>query len=667
MKRFLILLLKIGGGLLATVLVILVAAALMLNRPSVQNKVLAYAVEQLQTKLHTKVKIDSVRINFLTFDVNLMGLDVEDRQQRKMLQADKLSVNLDFWQLLAKKLEIETADIEGLRARLYQPKDSAANFQFVIDAFKSDKPKPAQTDTVKKKKSKIAFDLKNLTVKSVDVVYNEDTFRLEKLSYEKTWMGHQKGEIRHLVGRHEHTTKKGELRTDHVQLALLTLTEKGDHLMADIEGLHFAVDNHLPRKNVGKPKRGFFDVGHLDVTANMQLRVNHYGKDTANVTMTRCVARDSVTGFNVRDLRLTAGINKEKIYFSDVTIQHDSTVLKFDKGELTLPSKKKGRKLTYHTSEITGRTLLKDISRPFAPVLANFTIPLELKVKMSGTDTSMVFRDIHVNTADQKLKLDADGGLEHFSPKEALNVHFHVKNMTTPTKTAIDIINQFAVKKFMMKQLKALGTIGYTGDINILYKKEKFKGLLRTDVGRLNFNFTLDETTKYVLGQVSTSSIQLGKVLEMKNIGPVACKADFKFDMSKPRTAVMRKQKGGKLPIGQVNATVKEASYMKAKVKDVKVKIVSDGAVANGHLEKDSKNIDVLCDFTFTSTDSIHKMKIKPNLKFHNLPWQKKDKGDAKSKEQKKAEKAERKAQKKAEKARKKEEKAQKKAEKANK
>ena len=350
-----------------------------------------------------------------------------------------------------------------------------------------------------------------------------------------------------------------------------------------------------------------------------------------------------------------------------MTIQHDSTVLKFDKGELTLPSKKKGRKLTYHTSEITGRTLLKDISRPFAPVLANFTIPLELKVKMSGTDTSMVFRDIHVNTADQKLKLDADGGLEHFSPKEALNIHFHVKNMTTPTKTAIDIINQFAVKKFMMKQLKALGTIGYTGDINILYKKEKFKGLLRTDVGRLNFNFTLDETTKYVLGQVSTSSIQLGKVLEMKNIGPVACKADFKFDMSKPRTAVMRKQKGGKLPIGQVNATVKEASYMKAKVKDVKVKIVSDGAVANGHLEKDSKNIDVLCDFTFTSTDSIHKMKIKPNLKFHNLPWQKKDKGDAKSKEQKKAEKAERKAQKKAEKARKKEEKAQKKAEKANK
>jgi hypothetical protein len=96
--------------------------------------------------------------------------------------------------------------------------------------------------------------------------------------------------------------------------------------------------------------------------------------------------------------------------------------------------------------------------------------------------------------------------MEHFSPKEALNIHFHVKNMTTPTKTAIDIINQFAVKKFMMKQLKALGTINYTGDVQILYKKELFKGLLRTDVGSLNFNVTLDENTKYVLGQVNTPS-----------------------------------------------------------------------------------------------------------------------------------------------------------------
>lgn len=645
MKRYVLLTLKILGGLLALLIVLLVAAAIILNTNSVQQKLLRYSTNLLREKLQTKVEIDSIHINFMTFDVNLMGLDVEDRQQRKMLQAEKLSVKLDLWKLVTKKLEIESAEINGVRARLYQPKDSAANFHFVIDAFKSNKPKAEKTDTVKKEKNKLDLDLKKLKVQNIDVVFNEDTFQLEKMAYEKTWLGHQQGEIRHLHGKFDRVTKKGEMRTHLVELDHLTLSEKSDHLMADIEDLHFAIDNHLPRKNTGKPKRGFFDVGHLDVTSNMQLRINHYGKDTANVTMTKFVAKDSLTGFNVRDLHFTAGINKEKVFLSNVTIQHDSTVLTFDKGELTLPSKKQGRKLTYHTSEISGRTLLKDISRPFAPVLANFTIPLELKVKLSGTDTSMVFRDIHVNTIDNKLKLDADGGMEHFSPKEALNIHFHVKKMTTPTKTAIDIINQFTVKKFMMKQLKALGTINYTGDVQILYKKELFKGLLRTDVGSLNFNVTLDENTKYVLGQVSTSSIHLGKVLEMKDIGDVACSANFTFDMSKPRTAQVRKKKGGKLPIGKINATVTEASYKKVKVKDIVVAVNSDGAVAEGNLRQKNKNVDLLCDFTFTSTDSIHKMKVKPNLKVHDIkwPWQKKDKGDTKTKEQKKAEKGQKK------------------------
>lgn len=629
MKRYALLTLKILGGLLALLIVLMVAAAIILNTNSVQQKLLRYSTNLLREKLQTKVEIDSISVDFLTFDVNLMGLDVEDRQQRKMLQADKLALNVDLWDLAIRRLKISEADIEGVRARLYQPKDSAANYQFVIDAFKSDKPKPQKTDVEKKKKeSKLTLDVSDLNISKIDVVFNEDTFYLEKLNYNKGWSGHQKGEIHHLQGKFDKITKKGELRTNRINLSQLILSEKGKDLMVNINGLRFSVDNHKPRKNVGKPHRGAFDVGHLDVLANMQMKVNYYGKDTANITMTKFTAVDSLTGFNVKDLRFTAGINKEKAYLSDITIQHENTVLKFDKGELTMPSKKAGRKLTYHTSEITGTTLLKDISKPFAPALANFTIPLMLKVKLSGTDSTMQFRDIHVNTSDQSLKIDADGGIDHLKSKELLDIHFHVKEMTTPSKTAIDIINQFTVKKFMMKQLKALGTIRYSGDIAILYKKEQFKGLLRTNVGNMTFNVAIDEKTKYVLGNVQTGAIHLGKVLEMKDIGNVACRANFTFDISKPRTAQVRKTKGGKLPIGKVNATVLEANYKKIKVKNIETIINSDGAIATGNLKQKNKNVDLLCDFSFTNTDSIHKMKILPNVKVHDirLPWQKKDK-----------------------------------------
>lgn len=627
-KKLVVKLFKILGGIIVSIILLLIVAGFLLNTPSVQQKILAYATNMLQEKLQTRVEIDSISVNFLTFDVNLMGLDVEDQQQRKMLQADRLSVNVDLWTLIRNKVKISDAEIEGIRARLYHPEDSAANYQFVIDAFKSDKPKPEGEEKEKdkdKKKSKLSLDIDNLEVAKIGIIFNEDTFYLEKLTYGKGWLGGRSGEICHLRGRWDQQKKKG-LQTNQASIASLKLEEDGSAIKVKVDSLRFATDNHLPRKNADRPKRGFFDLGHVDALAHLELTINHIEKDSIHATLTKCVAVDSVMGFNIKDLRCQVGFSKGIAHLSDVTIQHENTVLQFDKGTLHLPSKKKGKKLTYETSVIKGRTLLKDISRPFAPVLSQFSIPLELKVQLSGTDSTMLFRDIHVNTPDQNLTIDASGGIEHLKEKEALAIRFHVDKMSTTGKYAQEVINQFAVKKFMMKQLNALGNIIYTGDIAILYKREEFKGLLRTSVGQINFSLALDEQNKYVSGNVQTGSIQLGKVLEMKNIGAVACRADFMFDVSKPRTAAVRRQKGGKLPIGHVNALVKEASYKKLKVRDLSVNIKSDGAVASGSIDQEKKNVDLLCDFSFTSTDSIHKMKIKPKVKIHNLPWQKKKK-----------------------------------------
>ena len=636
-KKLVVRIIKILGGIVASLFVLIIAAGLLLNTQSIQQKMLAYATNTLQEKLQTRVEIDSISINFLTFDVNLMGLDVEDLQQRKMLQADLLSVNVDLWALIGRKIKISDAEIEGVRARLYQPEDSAANYQFIIDAFKSDKPKPEvekQEKEKEKKKQKLTLDIDDLALSKIDIIYNEDTFYLEKLVYDKSWTGKRTGQIHQLRGRWTQQTKKGE-QTNLVSLASLTLTYDDDKQDLKIDSLRYQTDNHLPRKNADNPKRGAFDLGHLNVVANLELTLNHYDKDSINATLTKCEAIDTLMGFDIRDLRCNVGFSKGIAHLRDVTIQQKNTVLNFEQGTLQLPSKKKNKQLSYHTSVITGHTLLKDISHTFAPVLGKFEIPLELKVQLSGTDSTMQFRNIHVNTTDQKLTIDASGVIEHLKEKEALAIRFHVDKMTTNAKTAQDIINQFAVKKFMMKQLNALGNIVYIGDIAILHKREEFKGLLRTSVGQMNFNLALDENNKYVLGNVQTNSIQLGRVLEMKDIGAVACRASFKFDISKPRTAAIRRQKGGKLPIGQVNAQVNEASYKKLKVKDLNVDIKSDGAIATGSLAQKNKKVDLLCDFTFTSTDEIHKMKIKPKVKVHNMPWQKDNKKEKKKKDKK--------------------------------
>ena len=142
----------------------------------------------------------------------------------------------------------------------------------------------------------------------------------------------------------------------------------------------------------------------------------------------------------------------------------------------------------------------------------------------------------------------------------------------------------------------------------------------------------------------------LGKVMDMPDIGMIACKANFKFDISKPRTAKMRQQKGGKLPIGQVDAEVFEAKYKKVKVRNVVANMKSDGAVAEGNITMKGGRVDVLCGFSFTNTNEMRKTKIKPGLKFHKLS------------EERKAEKAEKKAIKRAEKEERKQQKAEEKA-----
>lgn len=623
MKRIIILTLKILGGLVALVVVLLVAVFLYINSSAGQQRLLRFATDMLQDKLETKVQIDSVSVNFGTLDVNLIGLDVEDRQQRPLLQTDRIAVSIDKKKLLTHRVEVESAHIDGLRAQVHTPKDSAANYQFIIDAFKTDKTK---TQEKPKSKNQLVLDIHKLHLSNIYV-------------------------------EHHGVTKKGYNQTTTFALTDLLLKSKGSKYAVVVDNLRFATDNHQSRKNTNRPKRGFFDAGHLDVTASMEMMVNHYGKDTIHVSLTKCMARDSITGFDVKDLHFDVGINKTTAYVSNLELQHLNTKLSFDSATIQLPSKKQGRKLEYATTMISGSTLLKDIARPFAPALSRFSIPLHFKVLMSGTDSTMHFRKAHVNTADQKLKVDANGDITHLQEKEKLFIRFNVSKMSTDATTAQKIINQFVVKKFMMRQLNNLGAIGYKGSFDVLYKMEKFRGVLSTSKGSLGFNLTLNEKTKYLTGSVRTKGFRLGQVVEMKDIGDVGFGANFCFDYSKPRTARVRRLRGGKLPIGWVNVKGASASYKKIRMSDINATIKSDGVVAQGHIEQRKKLTDLLCDFTFNNTDSIHKMKIKPTMRLKNMPWQKKMTDEErdrlraakqKDKEEKKATKAAMKAEKKA-------------------
>ena len=403
-------------------------------------------------------------------------------------------------------------------------------------------------------------------------------------------------------------------KTDHF------LSARAMHLRGysiELDGLKIVTNNYKPRKNEGKPKRGWFDAGHLDITANLKLRINHWQKDSINASIFEGTAIDTLSGFHINDLHMQVASDFKHLYVQDAVIRQENTEIHIPEVEMQLPSKKKGIGLSYHTTKpLTARVILQDISRLFTPALAQFTLPLGLSVNVSGTDSTMVFDDIQIKTEDEKFQLAASGGIEHLKYKYLLNISFHVDKMTAKQGSAAQIIEQFPIKKYMMKQLANLGNISYKGNFSILRKREVFSGLIGTGVGDISLqSLIINDSTKYISGTVGTNNLELGKALGMDDIGMIKANANFDFDISKERTAKMRQQLGGKLPMGSVNAKVDEAKYKILKVRNTTLDLSSDGAVAEGLLVISNKILDSKFSFTFTDTNEMHKMKVKPAVK----------------------------------------------------
>jgi hypothetical protein len=622
MKKLLKWTIRIACILVGLAVSLLVVAFFVVNSASFQKKLLQRTTDILEDKLQTNIQIDSVSIDLLTLDAQLYALCVEDQQQRKMLKMDFLQADVDIWALLSRKLRISEAKVRGLHAELHHVPhdsiDSIANYQFVIDAFKADTSRVKKVDQQKKKSTgkKLTFVMNKFTAEDIRVSYNNSTFSLGKLLYTQR-RNTPNITIEQLSAQWERTNKKQWLVTNNATIGKLLLRNEKNHWLVDVSNLHFRNDNHHPRKNAGKPKRGFFDAEHFNAYAHLKADIDYVKGDSVHGRLTSFTARDTIMGIDIRDLHTTFSYNKQRIFFRDFYVRQINTELSFDKGYLVLPSKKQGRTLSYRTSTITGRTQLKDISRTFAPVLKGFTMPLNLSVQLDGDDNSMRFRNIKVFTDDKQLTVAAQGNINNLKDKYKLHVHFDIDRMVAHGGIKEAIIKQFPVKRFMMKQLHALGTLHYRGSFNVLWKKEEFQGNLGTQAGVLKFYFAIDENNKYLSGNASTEILEIGQVMDMEHIGPVAATATFKIDISKPRTAVMRKRLGGKLPIGEVKAHVSRASYKFVATHNLDIEIVSDGAVAEGSLKAPGKFMELSCTFSFTNTNEMHKMHIKPAVKVH--------------------------------------------------
>ena len=602
---------RIIGWTMAIVIAIVAILSTVANSSFVEDELIELATNTLSKELNADVKIKHIGINLLAQHVTIEGVTLKDMEQRDMVKIKDIWVNLRLRPLLRGQLVLRSVKVNDIDLLILKPEDGPANYQFLID-----NPKKKNKDKKKKKGSAIKVDLNGAIINNIHIKYNHEPYNINQIVYHHLY-GKHTVTVNHLMAAWNQYRKKGIVHWN-IDSGLLTvnISDDGKKKSVDVKGLNLRSDNQRPRRNTGKPHHGFFDDGHFDILADLSADILYIGKDSVTARLTRGCAKDSVGGIDLTDLRTDIAVIGKKVHLTNAVVQQGTTRLDIPKADLTLPNKKTGTTLSYNADTIYGRAILKDISRPFAPVLHNFTIPLNLRVGINGTNKGMNFRGIHVNTDDNKLVINATGNLRNFSPAKDLNLHFYVHDMIAKSGIKDKIVNQFTVKKYMMYQLYALGVIKYHGEFDILWRRELFRGLLHTEKGDIDFDLEIDGINKYLKGKVSTDSLKLGDLFQLKKIGNIDCNASFQIDISKERTAEMRKEKGGKLPIGNVKADVKKIGYRNITLKNIVADITSDGALASGDVTMKGSLTDLMLQFSFTNTNEMHKMKVKPKLKF---------------------------------------------------
>ena len=619
---------RIALKTLAVIIAILALATVIIaNSTFVQNKFVSIATNALSKQLNTEIGIDHVSLNLLNMSASIEGIRIKDQQQRDMLKVKRIWGRLQPLALLKKEILLRKCEVDSIDIHLIKPQDGPANYQFLLESSKKDSRHPKDST----KRSSFRFDLKDAVVRSIHVSYNDANYELSQAFYNH-WRGTHSITIHHAKVDWQRQTKKALVRW-HLDSGTLTATlPKDGKKHIDIKGLELKSDCDLPRRNFGKPHHGDFDDRHFNLQADFAIDILHLDKDSVKLALTKGCVKDTIAGIDLTELKADITICDKHVTLTNAIVQQVTTRLDIPKAHILLPDKKKGTSLSYNADLIKGRVMLKDISKPFAKVLHKFSIPLNLSVNLSGTNEGMLFKDIHVNTDDNKLTIDAMGMLRNLKDAHKLNLHFEVYQMKAKPGIKDKIINQFTVKKYMMYQVYALGVIRYSGSFDILWKKQQFRGLMNTEKGDVNFDFELDGNTKYLTGNASTDSLNLGELFQLNKISDIDCSASFKIDISKSRTAVMRKQKGGKLPIGHVKADIRKVGYRMIHMKNIVANIESDGAIADGDVTLKGSLTNLVVQFSFTNTEEMHKMKIKPKLSFKHDKDNKKNKKKDKSK-----------------------------------
>ncbi|OYQ36140.1 hypothetical protein CHU92_10145 [Flavobacterium cyanobacteriorum] len=161
-RKILKVLLWVTGSVIGLFLLIV----LLLQIPYIQDIVKDEAVAYLEGKIGTDVNIGRIEIG-LPKKIILEGVYFESREGDTLLAGEKLAVDISLLKLLDNEIEINSVNLQGIVANVKRNRDSVFNFDYIIDAFASGKPKDTTSAPMK-------FSVDRMNLDRIQVTFNDE-------------------------------------------------------------------------------------------------------------------------------------------------------------------------------------------------------------------------------------------------------------------------------------------------------------------------------------------------------------------------------------------------------------------------------------------------------------------------------------------------------------
>lgn len=678
-------------GLVLFVILLIAGCMMFLLSDKGQKWAMDQCLTSLRAELGTKLEIGDFSLNPFIGQFAIHNLQMYDRDSVCMLRVDTAEVGIAVMQLVNKEIVFDHLKLAGASAELYKNRrDTVANYQFLVDALgKNKKPKNKEKKKAKKKspvkvfldlddaiisRTDFKWDIKSephkggdtLDVNHIDVhdfhlavtgkikderIYNfkvTDLGVMEKktgitLSMDKIHAKIIKDRSGNLILE----GLKGKYRDKEVALGSIHIEQKNGKLGSNapidisIKKLHYKCNNGKPRKNTGKPNRGWFDPGHLNTELNAELVVSDVRTDTIRIYLDHLDSYDEDSGLDIKNFTSHIDVTKKDIFLTNASIALAKTRIKMRQVHLEYETgKKKGAaeqntegvkgadgkpkstfKMKIHDFPFTAKVYLQDIAKPFAPPLSHFTTPLNLDLVVGGDLDRILFKDILITSFDKRLRLTAQGDLCDVTKKRALCLHFTNIHLDARSGIKDVIINHFSkkVRMKMTQQMRLIGDISFNGTLGVFFKRQEVGGRLFTKFGEIDFGFTINGWTKFLKGWMKApGELRLGDVMNAPGFSIFNAQARYNVNISKKsRVSLISRARGGRLPVGDLQATIDKAKYKTMPINGISANLVSDGVKAVGDVSFGLKVMDIEAELEYMQTDKVQKYHIKPHIKKH--------------------------------------------------